>query len=1134
MTVGRGVVYTNPYHVPDAASGEDHLESRETMVRQRGVQGWCLEGGGNPHWVDGAPPRTFAAWLEGAAAGEPEAEAVFLSPRLSLGGLATLRRRLARPARLRILVAAGAGPRVAPEAPHYTLLATTPAELVLDHQLTQGVDARALHRWLAQGAIEIRTIALPTALPAMAAVGDALAVGNVELTRECLDPAQTMPEAGLLAPDAASRDALMGVFERLWEQGEDAKERLRKALDALTEPQSPRFLYFLTLWHLFHERLPEWRGGLDDDRRLDETPIWQALYAFQRHGAIAALRKIRRDGGCVLADSVGLGKTYTALAVIKAFEREGRRVLVLCPKKLRPNWLAFLQDDAYNPFLTQNGRADFSYALLNHTDLSREWADPGRGMARPVAEIFARGFDLIVIDESHNFRNAGGKRYQFLLDHLKAHPKTTLLMLSATPVSNRMADLTNQLGLIRRAKAGEERAFDRAVTSVVATAQRKANAWNKTHADDPQALSAAALAGELPEAYFRLLERYTIARSREGILRGYADAEQELGSFPQREAVHYYPEIDTANSSLDIARLSDTLANLSLVAYNPVECLRAGIAWQERTNLTAATRQRSLAALMRINALKRLESSVDAFRKTLREAILARTEAMLKDLDKGIVHVSWSTAVALVGKAEASRHARAAQQNVPGDMFDDSDTELTDELEGKDVALPAETYFDTAALKKWLERDRKALQEALDSVEAITSARDAKLQTLIAALRDKAAHPLNPGNEKALVFTAFADTADYVARQLAAAFPGRHIACVTGSTGLVLHGGKATGLDMGAILRRFAPVAQTKTDLPPDVAPIDWVVATDCLSEGQNLQDCDWVCNYDIHWNPLRLVQRAGRVDRLGSRNTRIQIALFWPCKTLDGYIGLERTVRAKNAVGALVAADSNALDDTAKQDLAYRQRQLDAIKHSRFDLDAFFTDTGDAFADYLGELDAWLRADKTREAVCAKAPLGLYAITPAALTEALAKNAPPVPTQGGALFLLRRAGLSPAEAAANPLGDCFLLAADADGRPLGAPHPLTPEQTLALLRALCRDRTAPDPALHARFDALGPKALTPALEGALDALGLARETNRAKLLLGDAPFDFHTGLTDDRAALTLLTFALILPDTQSEKEKTE
>ena len=1092
-----------------------------------------ITGGGNHPWIDGAPPRTVAAWLKAATDEALLPEADFLVPRLTLGGLAILRGCFRRPARLRILLPAGPVLKEAAEAPRYRLLATTPAELILDNQLTQGVDANRLHRWLAADAIEVRTVACDVALPWMAAVDGMLLVGNAELTRECLDPACAMPQAGLFAPDEPSRDALAAVYERLWAQGTDVKGALRAALKALYAPNAPRFIYFLSLWHLFRDRLAEWRGAFADDRRLEETPIWRALYAFQRHGAIAALRKLKKDGGCILADSVGLGKTYTALAVIKAYERMNRRVLVLCPKKLRTNWLRFLQDDDCNPLPTLNGRSDFFYALLNHTDLLLPQVDPGRGMKVESEAFFRKDFGLIVIDESHNFRNRGGKRYRFLLDYLKAHPKTKLLMLSATPVSNRLTDLTHQLGLVYRGDEPPSGPFLREVVAVVNNAQRLSTQWSREHADDPEQLSAATLANVLPPTYFRLLERYTIARSRGGIAKFYEDAEREIGVFPTCETRSCHPEVDIRSGRVDVATLSDRLNNLTLAAYNPTNWLRAGIRWHEEEEgkpLRDKNRQKSLPALMRINALKRLESSVDSFRRTVRDAVLARTQAQLEALAKGTVRLPWVTAKALLGEAEAKRQAAAAALGVDPDTLDEDDEAIAEELK-QEVALPAKRYFDVAALTRWLKHDLAILKGILGDVDPVDPTRDAKLAELERVLADKVAHPLNPGNEKALIFSAFADTVEYVAKALAARHPGRHIACVTGSRGVVWHEGRATSQEMGRILRRFAPYAQCPRD-PESGEPrrekepeIDWVVATDCLSEGQNLQDCDCLIHYDIHWNPLRITQRVGRIDRIGSRNTRIRNVLFWPCKDLNQYIGLERMVRAKIAVGAIVAPDAAALDSEVRQDLDYRERQLQAIQHSRFDMDAFFTGAQGEFDDYLAELDAWLRADKAREKRCVEAPLGLCAVTPAALTEAFAKSGLPVPTRGGVLFLLRRAGLSDEEAKVNPFRDCFLLAADWEGKPFAAPHPLSPEATLALFRALCRDRTKADAALAARLSDLGPKAFTPALEGALRQLGVARETNRAKLLLGDVPFDFHTGLTDDRAALTLLTFALILPE---------
>ena len=1115
-----------------------------------------LRGGGKaPSWIDGAAPRTFAHWLDGAADAVPFDDVAFLVPRLTLGGLGLLRERFPRPARVRVLLPVRALPKGAPGPLRYTLLDTTPAELVLDNQLAQGAEAQRVRRWLGAETIEVRTVRAEASLPGMAWVGGALVVGNPELTRECLDPTRPMAEAGLFAPDAASRDALVAVFERLWAQGQDCKQALRDRLDAY-RPVAPRFLYYLTLWHLFRDRLPEWRGVLAEDGRLKDTPIWTNLYAFQRHGAIAALRTLDREKGCILADSVGLGKTYTALAVIKAYERRNQRVLVLCPKKLRDNWSRFLQLGDSNPIRNANGDPDFAYYLLNHTDLGLGRADAGRGAKVPLADVFASGFGLIVIDESHNFRNRGGKRYAFLLDHLRRFPETRLLLLSATPVSNRLRDLANQLALVYRVdpiQAPEHGTLDATartarfradVARVVQTAQRLLDAYGREHADTPTAFSPDALAALLPDAYFALLARFTIARSRAGITRFYDNAAREIGVFP----VHLPsdnsdppPPLDADGTLGDVESLSEALLALSYAAYNPTDWLRAGIARVEQGNLSDEARQRSLAALMRINTLKRLESSIDAFRRTLRDALLTRTERTLRDLERGTVRVPWVTAVSLLGEARARELARGQADGAAETerrellaVFGDEGDGLEEALEEGDVALPAANFFDVARLRAALEGDRARVAALLARADAIDLRRDAKFRALRARLRAKWEAPFNPGNRKALVFTAYADTADYLARALALSFPDVRVACVTGSTGKVFHGGRhPQNAAMGDILFRFAPGGQKgidpKTHAPrqvPDV-PIDWVVATDCLSEGQNLQDCDLVVNYDIHWNPVRLTQRIGRVDRIGSPNAYIRVDFFWPCRALDAYINLERRVRAKSAVGGLVSVDADILSTDRKIDLAYRQQQLLAIQRGRLTQGILPEAPARAFDDYLAELDAWLRADD-HAARCDEAPLGLCAVTPATLTEAFAGADLPVPTQGGALFLFRRAGLDDAERAANPLGDCYLLAVDAAGKPLAERGlaPLPPERALALLRALCRDRAEADAALATYAETIfTPARRNTLLDGAFRALGLARETTRRDLLFGDIPFDFHTGLTDDAAALTLLTLAFILPE---------
>lgn len=713
-----------------------------------------ITGGGKHPWIDGAPPRTFAAWLASATADNLLSEAFFLVPRLTLGGLAILRERFKQPTRLRILLPVGPVLRDTAEAPHYRLLATTPAELILDNQLTQGVDARRLHRWLASDAIEVRTVACDTALPWMAAVDGVLLVGNAELTRECLAPAYAMPQAGLFAPDATSREALGAVYERLWEQGTDAKATLRTALQAFYNPNSPQFIYFLSLWHLLGDRLPDWRKGLGTDAPLRESLIWQTLYQFQRDGVVAILNRLNEPKkaaeheafrGCILADSVGLGKTYSALTVIHAFKLHGKRTLVMCPKKLRENWNGYL-DNQGHPFVTGDD-SDFTYDLINHTDLSRSGEiDVGRGRKRTLAQLNATHYDLIVIDESHNFRTSGGQRYKWLLDYLQTHPETKLLLLSATPVSNRMADLTNQLALVYRARKDEHGTFNdlngtfkKEVQNIVSNAERIAKRFAKEHAGEPEHLTAAKLSECLSKEYFALLTRTTIARSRAGIKQAYA-AEAKSHLFPTHtKSCSYSPGIDTRDDKLNVEELSAQLESLTLAAYDPTVYLRAGIQWAETTNLTAAARQRSLTALMRMNALKRLESSVDSFRKTLTDALQMRTDNVLAAMKHGVVPVPESTAKALLGEAgvKALKETSLGDMNTEGD---EDDEELA-ELLKKNLGLPLATYFDETALRTALEADQAIIKDILAKVAGIDTEHDAKFQRLKRALEEKVATP---------------------------------------------------------------------------------------------------------------------------------------------------------------------------------------------------------------------------------------------------------------------------------------------------------------------------------------------------------------------------------------------------------
>ncbi len=1052
-----------------------------------------------PVWFNGSSTRSFRMLL----AETRPVESSFLVPRMSLGGLDALRSVIPNPKRLRILLSAPLALTSINETakPLYSLLSTTPAELVLKSQLTQFATAKSLHAWLKRSAIEIRLVQSTTSLPGMVLLNGCAAVGNPEITRECLDAQHAMSEAGLMTLDADATQGLGAVYERWWAQGIDVKAEVLAALNLYWQENAPQWIYFLSLWHLFGHELETYRSALADDRRLEETPIWKALFAFQRHGAMAALRKLKETGGCILADSVGLGKTYTALAVAKAYERMGKRVLVVCPKRLRANWMSFLSMAEENPFKNECGDPDFRYYLLSHTDfLSGRKVDYGRGERIPVEDFLKLESGLIILDESHNFKNHSSRRYDFLLQHLRQHPQTHLLLLSATPVNNRLAELTHQLALIHRIPMKEKSddeataTFNQEVANTLRQSQRVVNAWNKRHAnDDLEQLTANTLVDELPGRYFSLLERYTIARNRKSIVRFYATAEQEIGAFPKRKVYSHSPAIDTEGKQEDITALSNLLAELSLAAYNPLSCLKVGEVVKIKHNLDDRLRQGALVALMRMNALKRLESSVASFRSTVESTFLKRIKDQLAALDSNQILVPAVTAEAL----------------------EEEDAEVTEDY-AKHLLVGTER-FDVERLREKILADKEIIEKILADAGEIDLARDAKLAHLNHLLQEKLAKPLNAGNTKALIFTAFADTAEYIAKALQTLNPECTIAFVTGSNGVVYHKGEKQHVKMGEILARFAPLAQRAKG---EREPIDWLIATDCLSEGQNLQDCDLLINYDVHWNPLRLNQRAGRIDRIGSPNAQIAVHNFWPMKQLDRYIGLEQRIRTKDAMASIAGAGTSNLDDNQKITLKYRDQQLKEMIQGNFDseLNPTFSSRRNDFSEYLAELDGWLAQDEQRLEQCLTAPYGLYAVTPSVLTETFKNLSIPLPNRG-VIFLLKRNGLSAEENSENPFGEHFLLAVDDKGERIGMEAVLAPAETLALFRGLARDRAEVNVSYSEAFHAAGDKALSRAVTGALNALKVECETNRARLLLGDTPFDFHSGQTDDQAALTLISF---------------
>lgn len=830
-----------------------------------------------------------------------------------------------------------------------------------------------------------------------------------------------------LAPDAAVGMAVLfdsppeagqiaGWFETTWNgvrPRPQEKEQLVAALNDLGQYRTPRSVYALMLHHLFQAD----GGSLDEDKIVDaatgirDTVVWQKLYKFQRDGVVSAIDKLDRYGGCIIADSVGLGKTFEALAVIKYYELRNSRVLVLCPKRLRDNWTVYAANDRRNLLASDR----FNYDVLNHTDLSR---DSGKSGDLNLATINWGNYDLVVIDESHNFRNkltpqqGGETRYDRLMRQIiQEGIKTRVLMLSATPVNNRIADLRNQIAF---ATEGDDEALaSKGIASINATTQRAQKQFNSWQDLAPVERTPDKLVEMLGFDYFTLLDQLTIARSRRHIEKYYGT--NETGRFPERlKPENIKTDVDSGGEFRPIAEINEEIRRLNLASYRPMSYVlpdkKAYYEEKYATRLKSgkgsfrqSDRELSLIHLLRVNILKRLESSVHAFALTI-ERQLADVEQRLGDISRQVADI-----------AEIDLDEQANDDDVFAETLR--------------VGTKIEVRLKDLDLRRWrqdLEEDRESLSALLAMARAVQPDRDAKLERLRTVVTDKCSQPINAGNRKIIVFTASADTARYLYDQLApwaAIELGLETALVTGA------GSNRTTVpnmkrDLATLLTAFAPRAKQRPESLSGEGEIDLLIATDCISEGQNLQDCDWLINYDIHWNPVRIIQRFGRIDRIGSPNETIQLVNFWPNVELDEYIDLERRVSGRMVLLDVSATgEDNVIHRDAgdpMNDLEYRRVQLLKMQDTVIDLEDLSTGVSIAdltLTDFRIDLAEY---EKEHPGYLAAQPLGACAVTTADVAEV-----PP-----GIVFCLRAEDKAAEPASANgyPLAPYYVVHAGENG----------------------------------------------------------------------------------------------------------
>lgn len=841
-------------------------------------------------------------------------------------------------------------------------------------------------------------------------------------------------------------DAYLKNFNDFWQDREnfaDVTETIIENIENVYRENAPDFIYFVTLYNIFKEFLEDISEDVlpNEATGFKSSQIWNKLYNFQKDAALAIINKLETYNGCILADSVGLGKTFTALSVIKYYENRNKSVLVLCPKKLYANWNTYKSNYKNNPLDKDRLR----YDVLFHTDLSRE---NGQSNGIDLALLNWGNYDLIVIDESHNFRN-GGKittdenddnprenRYLRLMNKvIKAGVRTKVLMLSATPVNNRFNDLKNQLQLAYegdQSLINDKLDTDRPIEDIFRQAQAQYTQW--AHLEDPKDRTTERLLEMLSFDFFQVLDAVTIARSRKHIERYYDTA--DIGKFPTRlKPISKRPKLTDLDEAITYKEISGQLDDLNLGVYAPSDYILASRREKyaidkdgEGSYLGMSGREKGLKKLMAINLLKRLESSVNSFRLTL--------ERMKSQIDETLDAIEFFL--------EHRQDRRIEVQTMEG-MLDGDDSE-NDFLVGGKKTRVALADMDCRRWKRDLKADQEILGLLLTMLEDITPEHDSKLQLLIENLREKFAHPINGENKKVIIFTAFSDTAEYLYDNLAQQIlskTGLHTGLVTGDA--ISSTIKTVKADFNSILTLFSPISKEAEKLLPFIKErIDVLIATDCISEGQNLQDCDYLINYDIHWNPVRIIQRFGRVDRIGSQNDAIQLVNYWPDIELDDYLRLKGRVEARMAGMDITGAGSGnvLLSNEEQADLDYRKKQLQRLQEEVVDIEDM--DTGINIMDLgLNEFRLDLLAYMKDNPDIEHTPFGMSAVVPSNEV-----------AQPGVIFILKNRNNAVNINHQNLLHPFYMVYLADDGSTII--NHLSPKRLLDIMRSSCKGRTEP------------------------------------------------------------------------------
>lgn len=840
------------------------------------------------------------------------------------------------------------------------------------------------------------------------------------------------------------------LFEELWNDEKKLQNVTEIVLDSIStayRENSPDFIYFFTLYNIFNEFLEDISEDVlpNEATGFKQSKIWNLLYNFQKDAVLAIINKLEKYNGCILADSVGLGKTFTALAVIKYYENRNKSVLVLCPKKLSENWNTYKGNYINNPIAEDRLR----YDVLYHTDLSREH---GKSNGIDLDRLNWGNYDLVVIDESHNFRNGGEisgedakeNRYLKLMNKvIRAGVRTKVLMLSATPVNNRFIDLKNQLALAYEGDStqiNEKLDTSTSIDEIFRRAQKAFNVWSRLPAEER---TTDALLKMLDFDFFEVLDSVTIARSRRHIEKYYDTT--DIGKFPERlKPISLRPCLTDLGDAINYNQIYELLISLNLSIYTPTYYIMSSrlskyedLTHNKGTSLTQKGREEGIRCLMSINLLKRLESSVYAFRLTI---------------DR--VYQLIQSTIETIHAYQSGEQILDLQELSDADEFDLDDQNTDYFSVGRKIKIDL-ADMDYLSWLRDLEKDADNLQLLSLMIGDITPEHDTKLQTLLNLIRDKQEHPINSGNRKIIIFTAFSDTADYLYQQVAPFVKqnfGLNTAEVTGTVD-----GRTTiprlRADLNTVLTCFSPISKGRDILMPgSTEELDILIATDCISEGQNLQDCDYLINYDIHWNPVRIIQRFGRIDRIGSRNQVIQLVNFWLDMDLDEYINLKSRVETRMKISVMTSTgDDDPINSEEKGDLEYRRQQLKRLQEEVVDIEEM--SSGISIMDLgLNEFRLDLLEYMKHHHDVETTPHGMHAVVPAR------EDAP-----AGAIFVLRNVNDSVNVDHRNRIHPFYMVYIGMDGEILC--DYLNPKQMLDTIRLLCRGRTEPISDLCRKFN---------------------------------------------------------------------